>query len=157
MDEVCPAYDPETRMWFTPDGVEASSLRELQAKLGDGTTLLGYVPGGARYDDPVAEPEGELPLTAQPCVSTRLTLPEGMEPRPAPPPRVRKPRKRAPYVYKPAPKVEKRIPWTLEREKQLKELLLAGYSATQVAQMLQGLTRNAVIGKAHRLGLRWGK
>jgi GcrA cell cycle regulator len=44
--------------------------------------------------------------------------------------------------------------WTEEREKRLRELWEKGYTASQIAEMLGGgSTRNAVIGKAHRLKL----
>jgi GcrA cell cycle regulator len=43
--------------------------------------------------------------------------------------------------------------WTVEREKKLRELWKKGHSASQIANMLEGTTRNAVIGKAHRLKL----
>ena len=44
--------------------------------------------------------------------------------------------------------------WTEERELRLKELWKKGYTASQIAEMLGGsTTRNAVIGKAHRLKL----
>jgi len=43
--------------------------------------------------------------------------------------------------------------WTPEREKKLRELWKKGLSASQIASMLEGTTRNAVIGKAHRLNL----
>ena len=43
--------------------------------------------------------------------------------------------------------------WTEEREKKLKELWEKGHTASQIAEMLGGTTRNAVIGKAHRLKL----
>ncbi|HSO47465.1 MAG TPA: GcrA family cell cycle regulator [Rhizobiaceae bacterium] len=43
--------------------------------------------------------------------------------------------------------------WTDERVDQLKKLWLDGLSASQIAQELGGVTRNAVIGKVHRLGL----
>ena len=44
--------------------------------------------------------------------------------------------------------------WTEEREQKLKELWRKGYTASQIAEMLGGsTTRNAVIGKAHRLKL----
>ncbi len=44
--------------------------------------------------------------------------------------------------------------WTEEREQKLKELWGKGYTASQIAEMLGGsTTRNAVIGKAHRLKL----
>ncbi|MDE5465352.1 GcrA family cell cycle regulator [Bradyrhizobium sp. CSS354] len=41
-----------------------------------------------------------------------------------------------------------------ERVERLKELWEAGLSASQIALDLGGITRNAVIGKVHRLGLR---
>ena len=43
--------------------------------------------------------------------------------------------------------------WTPEREQKLKELWKKGHSASQIASMLGDTTRNAVIGKAHRLNL----
>ena len=43
--------------------------------------------------------------------------------------------------------------WTLEKEKKLRELWKKGLSASKIASMLEGTTRNAVIGKAHRLNL----
>ena len=43
--------------------------------------------------------------------------------------------------------------WTDERVEQLKKLWSDGLSACQIAAELGGITRNAVIGKVHRLGL----
>ena len=43
--------------------------------------------------------------------------------------------------------------WTPEKEKKLRDLWKKGHSASQIASMLEGTTRNAVIGKAHRLNL----
>ncbi len=44
--------------------------------------------------------------------------------------------------------------WTDERVEQLKKMWLDGLSASQIANELShGITRNAVIGKVHRLGL----
>ena len=43
--------------------------------------------------------------------------------------------------------------WTDERVATLTKLWMAGLSASQVAAQLGGVTRNAVIGKVHRLGL----
>ena len=43
--------------------------------------------------------------------------------------------------------------WTDERVETLKKLWTEGLSASQIAQKLGGVTRNAVIGKVHRLGL----
>jgi len=43
--------------------------------------------------------------------------------------------------------------WTDERVEQLKKLWSEGLSASQIAAELGGITRNAVIGKVHRLGL----
>ena len=43
--------------------------------------------------------------------------------------------------------------WTAERVDLLKELWGEGLSARQIADALGHVTRNAVIGKAHRLGL----
>jgi len=43
--------------------------------------------------------------------------------------------------------------WTDERVAMLRELWSKGLSASQIAVQLGGVSRNAVIGKAHRLGL----
>lgn len=43
--------------------------------------------------------------------------------------------------------------WTDERVEMLKKLWSDGLSASQIAAELGGITRNAVIGKVHRLGL----
>jgi GcrA cell cycle regulator len=43
--------------------------------------------------------------------------------------------------------------WTDERVELLKKLWSYGLSASQIAAELGGITRNAVIGKVHRLGL----
>ncbi|MGV6801281.1 MAG: GcrA family cell cycle regulator [bacterium] len=43
--------------------------------------------------------------------------------------------------------------WTDDRVEQLKQLWAEGLSASQIANKMGGVTRNAVIGKVHRLGL----
>jgi GcrA cell cycle regulator len=43
--------------------------------------------------------------------------------------------------------------WTDERIEQLRQMWQAGHTASQIAETLGGVSRNAVIGKAHRLGL----
>src|SRR5881392_518328 len=43
--------------------------------------------------------------------------------------------------------------WTAERVETLKKLWADGLSASQIANELGNVTRNAVIGKVHRLGL----
>ena len=43
--------------------------------------------------------------------------------------------------------------WTDDRVEQLKNLWTEGLSASQIARAMGGVTRNAVIGKVHRLGL----
>ena len=43
--------------------------------------------------------------------------------------------------------------WNPEREEKLRQLWKKGHSASQIAGMLGDTTRNAVIGKAHRLNL----
>src|SRR5664279_317299 len=45
------------------------------------------------------------------------------------------------------------VSWTDDRVEQLKKLWEAGLSASQIAAELGNITRNAVIGKVHRLGL----
>jgi GcrA cell cycle regulator len=46
------------------------------------------------------------------------------------------------------------LSWTDERIDQLKQLWSKGMTASQIADELGGVSRNAVIGKAHRLGLK---
>src|SRR6058998_1864368 len=43
--------------------------------------------------------------------------------------------------------------WTDERIERLKKMWHDGSTASQIAEELGGVSRNAVIGKAHRLGL----
>ena len=43
--------------------------------------------------------------------------------------------------------------WTEEKVNKLKDLWGKGQTASQIAQIIGGVTRNAVIGKAHRLNL----
>ena len=43
--------------------------------------------------------------------------------------------------------------WTEERTNKLKELWGKGQTASQIAEIIGGVSRNAVIGKAHRLNL----
>lgn len=46
------------------------------------------------------------------------------------------------------------VDWSVDRVELLSKLWIAGYSARQIAERLgEGITRNAVIGKANRLGL----
>ena len=50
--------------------------------------------------------------------------------------------------------VNEKMPWTDERVELLKKLWTEGHSASQIAARLgMGVTRNAVIGKVHRLNL----
>ena len=43
--------------------------------------------------------------------------------------------------------------WTPEREEKLKEFWKKGHTASKIAELIGDTTRNAVIGKAHRLNL----
>ena len=43
--------------------------------------------------------------------------------------------------------------WTEEKVNKLKELWGKGKTASQIAEIIGGISRNAVIGKAHRLKL----
>ena len=51
--------------------------------------------------------------------------------------------------------------WTDEKVAKLKELWGKGNTASQIAEIIGGISRNAVIGKAHRLNLsakiKWSK
>src|ERR1700731_5439529 len=56
-------------------------------------------------------------------------------------------------TYSPPHAEGRRMTWTDERVESLKKLWGEGLSASQIAAELGGITRNAVIGKVHRLGL----
>ncbi|MBW7920922.1 MAG: GcrA cell cycle regulator [Rubellimicrobium sp.] len=56
-------------------------------------------------------------------------------------------------VTGPAISEENSMSWTDERVELLKRMWSEGQSASQIAKELGGVTRNAVIGKVHRLGL----
>ena len=43
--------------------------------------------------------------------------------------------------------------WTEEKVNKLKDLWGKGQTASQIAEIIGGISRNAVIGKAHRLNL----
>ena len=43
--------------------------------------------------------------------------------------------------------------WTEEKVNKLKDLWGKGQTASQIAEVIGGVSRNAVIGKAHRLNL----
>ena len=43
--------------------------------------------------------------------------------------------------------------WTEDKVEKLKELWGKGNTASQIAEIIGGISRNAVIGKAHRLNL----
>jgi len=43
--------------------------------------------------------------------------------------------------------------WTPEEEEQLRELWLAGHSASRIAKLMGKPSRNSVLGKLHRMGL----
>jgi len=53
------------------------------------------------------------------------------------------------YLYN----ILKLMSWTEEKVKKLKELWGKGNTASQIAEIIGGISRNAVIGKAHRLNL----
>jgi GcrA cell cycle regulator len=46
--------------------------------------------------------------------------------------------------------------WTPENDEKLKALYYRGLSASQIARELQAVSRNAVIGRLHRIGLKRG-
>lgn len=50
-------------------------------------------------------------------------------------------------------KEEEKLPWTDERVTLLKQRWKEGHSSGQIARELGGVTRNAVVGKIHRLNL----
>jgi len=56
-------------------------------------------------------------------------------------------------IYSRFNSIIKKMSWTPEKQEKLKELWKKGHTASQIASMLGNTTRNAVIGKAHRLNL----
>ena len=50
-------------------------------------------------------------------------------------------------------KYSKLMSWTEEKVNKLKDLWGKGQTASQIAEIIGGVSRNAVIGKAHRLNL----
>ena len=57
-----------------------------------------------------------------------------------------------PYILN-IPNVVSLMSWTQEKVNKLKELWGKGSTASQIAEIIGGVSRNAVIGKAHRLNL----
>ena len=49
--------------------------------------------------------------------------------------------------------MQNEMSWTEEKVNKLKELWGKGNTASQIAEIIGGISRNAVIGKAHRLNL----
>ena len=49
--------------------------------------------------------------------------------------------------------MQSKMSWTEEKVNKLKELWGKGSTASQIAEIIGGISRNAVIGKAHRLNL----
>jgi hypothetical protein len=175
---VHPGYSPDEGLWFTEDDVTARSLRELQAKLPD-VLIEGYYPEGytparpARKRLPaemlrprVAVDHGSWYTRPAPRASTSMALPEreagyAVEPEfefEAPtisaavefkPIRMKRKYSRIGPERQPGsfPKVD----WTVW-EKPLRDKLAAGVSVIEIAATIN-CSRNAVIGRAHRLGL----
>ena len=56
-------------------------------------------------------------------------------------------------IYSRSNKNKKKMSWTPKREEKLRELWKKGHSGSEIANILGDTTRNAVIGKAHRLKL----
>jgi len=56
-------------------------------------------------------------------------------------------------IYSSFNQCETKMSWTPERESKLKILWKKGHTASQIAALIGGTTRNAVIGKANRLNL----
>lgn len=51
MTEISPVFDPRTGTWFLVDrDEEAPTIRELLAKLGNGTTVTDYYPFGHQVE-----------------------------------------------------------------------------------------------------------
>jgi GcrA cell cycle regulator len=58
------------------------------------------------------------------------------------------------FLSRPSQQARPKMSWTDEKVELLRQLWMDGRSASQISAVLgQGLTRNAVIGKVHRLGL----
>ena len=56
-------------------------------------------------------------------------------------------------IYSSFNRRETKMSWTSERVSKLRALWKKGHTASQIAALIGGTTRNAVIGKAYRLNL----
>ena len=132
--------------------VHRLNLKKSQADVRRARAAAGRVNGG-RNSDRLPKP-GFTREQAQKAARTRKAktalareekrLAAGIQPEPP------APRTQAPEIIAPALDT---TTWTPERVTELTALWKAGLTSTQIASRLGGVTRQAVIAKAHRLGL----
>jgi hypothetical protein len=175
--QVQPLYDPEAARWFS-GRYSAPTVRELLAKMPDGTVIADYYPCGyAAVRDGVPVGRAELrtqynkpkfhlrPLPVTQTQSVAIAGAEEMVARES----VRSPQTagigRAPIVTRGKHKRRRASPdlpkllaaavakskmsWGDEEVATLRELAAAGYTAYQIGEAV-GRSRNAVIGQCHR-------
>jgi hypothetical protein len=177
---VQPLYDPEAARWFS-GRYSAPTVRELLAKMPEGTVIADYYPCGyaaTRDGVPVGRAElrtqynkPKFHLRPLPVTQTQSVAITGAEEMVAREP-VRRPRAagigRAPtgtrgkYRRRRAspdlPKLlaaavaKSKTSWVDEEMATLRELAAAGYTAYQIGEAV-GRSRNAVIGQCHRRGI----
>jgi len=164
MTEIHPAFDPTDKVWFTDDGVEAPTLRELQAKM-PGVEIVGYRPLGSAPVIVLRESRQPAPAprprpSAEPAgVASALGPPP-----PAPAPVAAEPVSAEPAVAPPKAAAPPRKPpvrwtdwgrgWPPDKIARLRVLAEeAGFSARQIGNIL-GCSRGAVIGQARRAGIK---
>jgi len=178
---VSPAFDPDKGVWFIEGcKFEATTLAALQKLLPKNTKIAGYYPKG--YNVRPNFPPG--PANRIPVIGTRIIThfkkqevqaplsapPESsLSPAPslAPPgllPRNTSPEAAERALLEPAPPKPKKKrysvplkpePWTEEDKEKLKALIRMKKSPAQCVEHFPGRTRNAIIGRAYRMKLRW--
>jgi hypothetical protein len=145
---VHPAFDPETRTWFTEEGIEAPSLRELRPLLPPGTRIVGY----RSNSEKIAVPRSALLMPA-----TRSRYAPARDDAPAKPRAV--PRQALVgglsfyRTTRPPPPVVhyERIDWSPSQDAVIIRGTKAGLTAREIAEEIGCVSRNAVIGRRERL------
>ncbi len=152
---IHPVFDVETRTWFV-DGLtgEAESIRELLRllpKREDGYHVEGYRPSGA---PPITLPKPGKPVRGNSNFSYSVKKkPFAMRPETAASVASESAIRKPSPLPSPPPVLKSKqenFVWTPERNEEFKRLVRSGVRDIEIAAAW-GLTRNAVIGKRHRL------
>jgi hypothetical protein len=151
--QVHPTYYPDIGLWATDDWIAAPTIRALRQQLPPDARIKDYYPKGY-YDTVVVRPRikaaaAKAELVKQlkanaPPLEPEVVIPEVVE-----------------FTHRPEPKRNYRLTdalpsfpkvnWKLAEPK-LRELFDQGLSDVEIAKQLN-CTKNAVIGRRHRLGL----